>query len=234
MEYESYRANLQSLAEGLKRAASDWAALADGAIGTLKEACANESVDLQGLQDVRASLATEASFLGQLPERIEEYRTAIKGLRAYYEPEQKPPTVQFPPEEPTKGGWLFGLKRTHTPTPIAEPAEQSIEVHRDQRAFNEAKALLKDLDLTLEVLKTQIVKAAERGDDLAYDYKTEVVTLNADIRRAETDVRKKQARRFFLEDAVAILSERSAQLSLHGRAIGRLHSSEYVENPFDD
>lgn len=233
MEYESYKQQLEALSNGIAVAVNDWLSLSGGVLGALEAACSRETVDIHGLQDVKASFAAEAGFLKGLPDRIEEYRKAVKGLRQFYEPARQPVSAFTIPEEPTKGGWLFGIKKSQTPAQI-EPVVPEPDIHRDQRAFIDAKALLAALDGSLDNIRGHIQRVTEESDEVAYGYKTEVVSLNAEIRAAGSEVRRKEARRFFLEEAVGILSERSTQLRLHDRVIGRLHSSEYVENPFED
>ena len=235
MEYESYKQHLETLSNGIAAAVDDWLTLSGGVVGSLQTACAGEAVDIQGFKDVKASLAAEAGFLKGLPDRIEEYRKAVRGLRQFYEPSRQPAAGVPVPEEPAKGGWLFGLKRSTSATVQIEPTIMTEpDIHRDQRAFLDAKALLAALDGSLDDIKGHILRVAEESDEVAYGYKTEVVALNADIRAAASESRKKESRRFFLEEAVGMLADRSTQLGLHARVIGRLHSSEYVENPFDE
>lgn len=230
MEYESYKQNLETLSQGIAASVADWLKLSSGVLVTLDTACAGKAVDIAGLQDVKASFAAEAGFLKSLPERIQEYRSEIRGLRKFYAPEETKVSVAFA-EEPVKAGW-FGKKKQNTsvePAPVPQPA-----AHSDQRAFNDARALMAALDSKLDEIKSEIVSVSEESEEAAYGFKTEVVSLNAAIRSGGKDVKKKEARRFFLEEAVAILAERSTQLGLHARVIGRLHSSEYIENPFDE
>jgi hypothetical protein len=233
MEYESYKQHLESLSQGIASAVLDWSDLSSKALPELESACAGEAVDIHGLRDVKASFAAEATFLKGMPDRIEEYREQIRGLRRFYEPTEQAATILLE-EEPAKGGWLFGKKRQQLPSAV-EPPPQVADIHRDQRAFNDARALLSELDQRLDALRELIAKAIDESEEVAYGYKSEVVALNGEIRSASQDVRrKKEARRFFLEEAVGILSERATQLGLHSRVIGRLHSSEYIENPFED
>ncbi|NTF17594.1 hypothetical protein G6L37_04225 [Agrobacterium rubi] len=234
MEYESYKQHLEALSDGIAVVVNDWLSLAGGVLETLEIACVGESVDIQILQDVKASFSAEATFLKGLPDRIEEYRKAIKGLRQFYEPATIAPLAAISTEEPSKGGWLFGIKRTPAVSSIEPPALSDPDIHRDQRAFIDAKTLLSALDTSLDNIKAQIVRIGDESDEAAYGYKTEVVALNADIRQAKSDNRKREARRFFLEEAVGMLTDRATQLSLHARVVGRLHSSEYLENPFED
>lgn len=235
MEYESYKQHLETLSNGIATGVDDWMTLSGGVLGSLRTACARETVDIQGLKDVKASFAAEAGFLKGLPDRIEEYRKAVRGLRQFYEPSRQPAATALMPEEPVKGGWLFGLKRSTAPAAQIEPTIIAHpDIHRDQRAFIDAKAMLAALDSSLDKIKAHILQVAEESDELAYGYKTEVVALNADIRAASSEDRKKESRRFFLEEAVGMLADRSTQLGLHARVIGRLHSSEYVENPFEE
>jgi hypothetical protein len=230
MEYESYKQNLETLSQGIAASVDEWLKLSSGVLGALDTACAGKAVDIAGLQDVKASFSAEAGFLKSFPERIQEYRGEIKGLRQFYAPEEQKAAVAFA-EEPVKAGW-FGKKKQGAvlePAPAPQPA-----IHSDQRAFNDARTLMAGLDARLDEIKAEIVRVSEESEEAAYGFKTEVVSLNAAIRGGGKDLKKKEARRFFLEEAVAILAERSTQLGLHARVIGRLHSSEYVENPFDE
>jgi hypothetical protein len=231
MEYESYKQNLETMSQSIAAGADDWLKLAGGVLGAIESACAGEAVDVAALQDVKASFSAEAGFLKSLPERIEEYRTEIKGLRRFYAPIE-PKAVQVLAEETTKSGW-FGKKKQAALEPIPVPAAHP-ENHSDQRAFNDARALMIGLDAKLDEIKGEILRLAEDSDEIAYAFKTEVVSLNVAIREGGKDTKKKEARRFFLEEAVAMLSERSSHLGLHARVIGRFHSSEYIENPFND
>jgi hypothetical protein len=235
MEYESYKQNLETLSQGIAASVDEWIKLSGGVLGALDTACAGKAVDIAGLQDVKASFSAEAGFLKSLPDRIQEYRAEIKGLRKFYAPEeQTTPVVAFA-EEPVKAGW-FGKKKQNISTAHvteAAPAPRPT-AHSDQRAFNDARNLMAGLDAKLEEIKAEILRVAEASEEAAYGFKTEVVSLNTAIRGGGKDLKKKEARRFFLEDAVAILAERSTQLGLHARVIGRLHSSEFVENPFDE
>lgn len=231
MEYESYKQNLENLSKGIFLSSAEWLNLSGGVLGALEAACAGKAVDLAGLQEAKISFAAEAHFLKLLPERIQEYRAEIRGLRKFYAPEERKSAIEFA-EEPVKAGW-FGKKRQAAVVEQVAQVPQT-DVHSDQRAFNDARTLMSALDAKLDEIKSEIARLAEESEEVAYGFKTEVVSLNAAIRSGGKDVKKKEARRFFLEDAVAILAERSTQLGLHARVIGRLHSSEYVENPFDE
>jgi hypothetical protein len=230
MEYESYKQNLETLSQGISTSVDEWLKLSSGVLAALDAACAGKAVDVAGLQDVKASFAAEAGFLKTLPERIQEYRGEIRGLRKFYAPEEPKAVIAFA-EEPAKAGWFSKKKQAASPEPAPAPQPTA---HSDQRAFNDARTLMAGLDSRLDEIKSEVLRLSEESEEAAYGFKTEVVSLNAAIRSAGKDVKKKEARRFFLEEAVAILAERSTQLGLHARVIGRLHSSEYVENPFDE
>lgn len=230
MEYESYKQNLETLSQGISTSVDEWLRLSNGVLAALDAACAGKAVDIAGLQDVKASFFAEAGFLKSLPDRIEEYRNEIRGLRKFYAPEEPKAAIAFP-EGPAKAGWFGKKKQTASTEPAPAPQPTA---HRDQRAFNDARNLMAGLDAKLDEIKAEILRVSEESEEAAYDFKTEVVSLNAAIRSGGKDIKTKEARRFFLEDAVAILAERSSQLGLHARVIGRLHSSEYVENPFDE
>jgi hypothetical protein len=230
MEYESYKQHLSDRHQELASAVGDWTTLACVALEAIENACRGETVDLHALKDAKASFASEAGFLRSLPDRIEEFRKEVRGLKRFYAPEsiQRPSSFQ---EEPAKGGW-FGLKRTAA-SAVAEIAPApAAEAHSDQRAFTEARSQMAALDRLLDTVRDDIAKTTGDSEEIAYRLKTEVVSLNAQI-RADSDTKKRESRRFFLEEAVGILSERTTQLGLHARAVGRLHSSEYVENPFE-
>jgi hypothetical protein len=233
MEYESYKQNLETLADGINESVDEWTKLSDGVLGMLETACAGQAIDVAALQDVKASFAAEAGFLKILPQRIEEYRKEIRGLRKFYAPEPVEVAPIFTAEEPVKTGWFGRKKSVSEPVAVPEP-QPKVTPHQDQRAFNDARSLMTALDKRLEAVKAIIIELAEDCDEAAYGYKSEVVSLNSEIRAGGPDLKKKEARRFFLEEAVAMLAERSTQLLLHARVVGRLHSSEYMENPFEE
>lgn len=231
MEYESYKQHLSDLHQDLATAVGDWASLASTAVSALETACSGEAVDLQGLKDAKASFASEAGFLRTLPDRIEEFRKEVRGLKQFYAPESIPQPMAAFQEEPVKGGW-FGLKRASSAAAVEAAPAPVVEAHSDQRAFTEARTQMAALDRLLDSIRDDIARTIADSEEIAYTLKTEVVSLNTLI-RAGGETKKKESRRFFLEEAVGILSERTNQLGLHARAVGRLHSSEYVENPFE-
>lgn len=239
MDYETFIDELRAPTFGLIASISDWKDLDVASGEAIRTACEREVVDVQALQDVRASLAAEQAFFRSLQSGVEDYRTQLAGLKQFYAATViAQPQAEAVYEEQSKAG-LFGLlKRPVAAQPAAIARQEVVEPpsNTDQRAFIALKQRLSQLDDILAGVREDIAAMSESAEDDAFGLKSEVVRINAQLRSAiaEQAAKKLETRRFYLEEAIGMLSERVVFLGLQHRVVGKMFSNEVVENPFED
>lgn len=238
MDYESFIASIEQSASDISDAQAGWLKNGSDAEAALVAACAGETVDVQGLQNVRASLSQEQDFFRKLQQQVAEHRVRVGGFKKFYTVAAPAVAAFVPVEEPAKAGLFGRLKRpTVVAAPAALPEEQAPPAHSEQRAFIAMKEQIARTDAVLGEIKTRVAETAEMAEELAFGFKAEVVAINAALRSQKigsNEQKKLATRRFYLEEAISLTSERVVFLGLQTRVLARMHSTEILEDPFEE
>lgn len=239
MDYETFIAKIDDTTAALSSSVAEWHQLDSVAGVAFKAACEREIIDVQALQDIRASMSSEQNFFRQLQSRVNDYREQLAGFKKFYTVTAPVPQMAVTVEEPAKTGLFGRLKKQAPPAASAIPLldeTPSVTTHNEQRAFIEMKNRIVQLDALLADVKEYVSSVSEGSEELAFGFKTEVVKINSVLRSKPTEAaaKKLETRRFYLEEAIGIASDRVVFLGLQARVVAKMHSTEVVENPFED